>query len=95
MVVCGDQPERHLERAPVLAVEVLSDSTRSHDVTVKRDLYLENGVLHYLVIDPDERIIQHFRLVDSKRIVSQLTTKFELDFACDCLIEIDGKRLFD
>jgi Uma2 family endonuclease len=52
MVVCGQQPERHLDHAPDLAVEVLSESTRQHDLTVKRALYLENQVAHYLVVDP-------------------------------------------
>ena len=47
MVVCGQQPERHLDHAPDLAVEVLSESTRQHDLTVKRALYLENQVAHY------------------------------------------------
>ncbi len=42
MVVCGEQPERHLERPLALAVEVLSESTRGRDLIAKRFLCREN-----------------------------------------------------
>lgn len=38
--------------APALIVEVLSDSTRDKDLGPKRELYAQQGVRHYLVIDP-------------------------------------------
>jgi Uma2 family endonuclease len=38
----------------VLAVEVLSPSTRSKDLLLKRALYEDGGVASYWVVDPDE-----------------------------------------
>ncbi|MCA9184827.1 MAG: Uma2 family endonuclease [Pirellulaceae bacterium] len=58
MVVCGEQPEKHLERPPALAIEVLSDSTRSKDCHAKRMLYEEYGVACYLIVDVDAKSIQ-------------------------------------
>ena len=55
MVVCGDQPVRHLERPPALMVEVLSDATRTTDLEAKRTIAAENHVRNYLIIDPDQR----------------------------------------
>jgi Uma2 family endonuclease len=45
----GDQ---NLTVAPVLAVEVLSDGTRSKDLIFKQEMYQTSGVASYWVIDP-------------------------------------------
>lgn len=61
MVVCGEQPETHLQRPPELVVEVLSEATRGRDLVVKRALYLELGVSEYWIVDPDRRTIEFCR----------------------------------
>lgn len=38
---------------PVLAVEVLSPSRRTFDLTMKRELYARHGVRHHWVVDPE------------------------------------------
>lgn len=48
----------------LLAVEVLSPSTRSVDLTLKRNLYAESGVAAYWVVDPLEPSVTAWRLVD-------------------------------
>ena len=44
---------RDLPTAPLLAVEVLSPSTRRVDLTLKRDRYAAAGCQSYWVVDPD------------------------------------------
>lgn len=58
MLVFGEQPEMHLQRAPDLVVEVLSDATRERDLVAKRALYREHGVREYWIVDPDSRTIE-------------------------------------
>lgn len=53
VVVCGGVPERHVETAPAIVVEVLSTATRHRDETVKKELYREQGVRWYVLVDPD------------------------------------------
>ena len=48
----SDVTERDLPVAPVLAVEVLSPSTRRIDLTLKRSRLEEAGCPHYWVVDP-------------------------------------------
>jgi Uma2 family endonuclease len=48
----------------LLAVEVLSPSTRSVDLLLKRGVYVESGVEAYWVVDPFEPSIQAWTLVD-------------------------------
>ena len=58
MVVCGDQPEKHLEKAPIIVVEVLSASTRKLDIGSKRRIYGEAGVQIYLIVDVEKKTIE-------------------------------------
>ena len=53
---------RDLPSAPVLAIEVLSPSTRHIDLRLKRAKFEEVGVLGYWVVDPDEPSITAFEL---------------------------------
>ena len=48
----------------LLAVEVLSPSTRAKDLLLKRGLYEQAGVSSYWVVDPDEPSLQAWDLVD-------------------------------
>jgi Uma2 family endonuclease len=48
----ADLTERNLPRPPVLAVEVLSPSSRSVDLVRKRAAYQRAGLEHYWVVDP-------------------------------------------
>jgi Uma2 family endonuclease len=55
----------------LLAVEVLSPSTRHVDLGVKRELYLSNGVPEYWAIDTERRQLTRWRsLDDSGDIIS-------------------------
>lgn len=47
----------YIEGAPDLVMEILSPSTRSRDLALKRRVYAENGVREYWIIDPATRQI--------------------------------------
>jgi Uma2 family endonuclease len=49
---------------PVLAVEILSPSTRRVDLRVKFDRHLRAGTPHCWIIDPDEPSLSAWRLRD-------------------------------
>lgn len=58
----SDLTERNLPAAPVLAVEVLSPSTRRIDLGTKRLAFEAAGVSSYWVVDPDEPSLTVFEL---------------------------------
>ena len=99
MIVCGDQPSRHLERPPSLTIEVLSPSTAKKDLEAKRDLYESNQIEHYLIINPDDHAVQWFSLgrdgafVDTtQQITSPRRCTARLKSGCD--IDLDFEKLF-
>jgi len=58
----GQVSGRGIEGAPLLAVEVLSPSTRRHDREVKMRRYAALGIPHCLLVDPEARSIACYRL---------------------------------
>jgi Uma2 family endonuclease len=49
-----DVAAKRLESPPILAIEILSASTRSFDLGAKRLAYATAGLQHYWIVDPDE-----------------------------------------
>jgi len=45
----------------LLAIEILSPSTKSQDRLEKRDLYLEMNVPEYWIVDPDAKAVERWR----------------------------------
>lgn len=60
----NDFTSRDLPVAPMLAVEILSPSTRRFDLMTKRSRYEEAGTASYWVVDPDELTLTAWDLVD-------------------------------
>lgn len=55
---------RKVEGVPLLAVEVLSGSTRAVDLTLKRHVLEQAGVPSYWLLDPEESSLTVLELVD-------------------------------
>lgn len=64
----ADLTERNLPRAPLLAVEVLSPSTRGIDHLLKRERYERAGVPSYWIVDPAEPSILAWDLQDGRYV---------------------------
>lgn len=60
----SDVGELNITEPLLLAVEVLSPSTRSKDLLLKKGLYEESGVASFWVVDPDEPSLVAWDLVD-------------------------------
>ena len=59
--------ERGIDGGPTLVAEVLSDSTRGHDLRRKRGWYAEAGVAEYWVLDPEVRSVEVLALTEPAR----------------------------
>lgn len=89
VVVCGPAPQRHVEQAPALVVEILSAATRQRDQTVKRDLYEAHGVRWYAIIDPEEGRSTLLRLDDSGRYEARAASgRQQIDLCPDCTLTL-------
>lgn len=66
----SDLTDDGLVGPPLLAVEVLSPSTRAFDLAVKKDRLARAGCPHYWTVDPDRPSITAWTLVDGEYVRS-------------------------
>jgi Uma2 family endonuclease len=63
LVYCGEPPATNsmLVANPIIVVEVLSPTTAHSDTSAKLIGYFKvPSVIHYLIIDPDDRTVTHY-----------------------------------
>jgi Uma2 family endonuclease len=98
IVVCGPEPARHVERTPPLVVEILSETTRERDLDFKLELYREQGVAWYLVVDPEAGHIRGLSLTADRRYVDRFAVgdpePLTIDICDGCELSLDVTRLF-
>lgn len=96
LIVCGPEPERHLESSPCVVVEVLSDSTRDRDLEHKRRLYEAHGVAYYLILDPDRSELTALRRDAANQWVELSVSdgQMMLEICANCALTVDVDRLF-
>ncbi len=70
--------DRHVQGAPDLVVEVLSPTTRSHDLGTKLRLYAQYGVISYWIVDPEAQTVGTYDLHDSEYTSSPSLTVDDL-----------------
>ncbi len=95
VVICGDIPERHVQSVPAIVVEVLSDATRSRDTTHKRELYRQQQVGYYVIVDPDtESITVDILDSASNYATAQVTDSIELTVCGSCKLLLQRTDVF-
>ena len=85
MVVCKRPKGGWVEDPPELIVEIASPSTRDNDLRGKLDIYRDEGVRHYLVIDPADRRLR--RLLGPRDGDDDQSLALPLHVGCDIEIE--------
>ena len=91
MIVCGELKTDYLEFPPVLIAEVISQSSLQKDRNIKFELYRENGVKYYLMVDYIKESVEVFQLIDN---VYRSTETNHLLIAENCSIDFDFTNIF-
>lgn len=95
VVICGEAPEKHIELTPHFVAEVLSASTAERDRSFKRDLYDEQGVPIYAILDPELKTVQLYRRDGEGKWRSEsVVDSFEITLCEDCAVTIRLADLF-
>ena len=69
--------DRGYEGVPKLIVEVISPSSVKRDRIEKRELYECMGVEHYWLIDPKNKNIEIYNLVDGVYVLEDIYTDYD------------------
>jgi Uma2 family endonuclease len=91
VLVCrrADLCEHNLPTAPLLAIEVLSPSTRLVDLNLKHGRYEAAGCPSYWVVDPDEPSLRAWELRDGSYVeVCSVTGAAEFSTTLPCAVAL-------
>ena len=68
-VICHEpQNEAYLTKAPKIIFEILSKSTAKKDKGLKFNLYEQEGVAYYIIVDPEDEVAKVYELKDGRYI---------------------------
>jgi len=73
LIVCKEIEKKFLDFTPVLVAEILSPSTALRDRHTKYELYEQQVVKYYLIIDADNTEVEVYQLIEEKYIRCTLT----------------------
>ena len=96
LVICHTPTlEAYIRKAPKIIFEVLSKSTATKDKGLKYDLYEQEGVEYYAIVDPAESIAKVYRLHEGRYIklcdAYQDIVSFELE---ECSFDFDFGKIW-
>jgi Uma2 family endonuclease len=90
IVVCDKSKitKRCCEGPPDLVIEIISPSTAGFDRFTKFYEYLNAGVMEYWIVDPDEKIVTAYRLIDKKYVADVYMGIAPVQSLPDCEIDL-------
>lgn len=95
LIICGEVKKKYLDFAPSLIVEILSPSTALRDRNTKYDLYREQGVKYYLIVDVDTKNIEVYMLHDEQYSLQPINSSYTFELKDNCGITPDMSTIFD
>lgn len=94
LIVCGNISKPYLDFAPSLVLEILSPSTALKDRNTKYQLYEQQKVKYYLIIDIDTREIEIYELTEDKYVLQPFNSRFTFRLSADCSIAAELGNVF-
>ena len=88
MIVCEQLKTDFLEFPPSLIIEILSPSTMAKDRTIKFEMYKNQGVKFYIMLDYSEKKAEIFELYNNEYKKTE-KSKFLLDKNCEVTFDFE------
>lgn len=96
-IFCEESDFQYYSQTPPLIVEVLSRATALKDVTTKFNLYEQQGVQFYIIIEPNTQIADIFELHDGEyQLIKKATRENKYIFEMQmCRVPVDFALVFE
>jgi len=95
LVVCGNPKTKYLDYPPSLVVEVLSPATALRDRNTKFELYQQQGVPYYLIVDSNKQIVEIYQLINGEYQLQPFTNDFSFILDEGCQITPDFSEVWE
>ena len=87
--------EKYLDFSPSLVVEILSPATALRDRHTKYELYQQQGVKYYLIVDIDKKNIEVYMLQDGNYSLEGIDNSYVFYLNDECSITPDLSEIFN
>lgn len=94
LIVCDEIKKPYLDFAPSLVVEILLPSTALKDRNTKYQLYEQQQIKYYLIIDTDTKEIEIYELKDHKYVLQPFNTPYPFELSTGCSIGVELGNIF-
>jgi Uma2 family endonuclease len=94
LIVCGNIEKKFLDFPPTLVVEILSPSTALKDRNTKYELYQQQLVKYYLIVDADKELVEIYKLTDGKYQREKFENSYAFDLDENCEIEVSLNEIW-
>ena len=89
LIVCKKMTKSFLDFPPLFVAEILSPSTALRDLNTKFEIYQNQGVRYYLIVDSEKESFDLYEILDQRYLlVSYDYTRPYLFAFDDCKIEV-------
>lgn len=95
LIICGEVKKKYLNFPPSLVVEILSPSTALRDRHTKFELYRQQGVKYYLIVDADKKSNEIYMLKNAAYFMQKLNKSYTFQLNNICSITPDMSRIFE
>lgn len=95
LVVCGEIKKKYLDFPPRLVIEILSPSTALRDRNTKYQLYEQQGIKYYLLVDIDAKKVEVYELDKEEYFLRDEHDSRVFELEDDCNISPDFSAIFE
>lgn len=95
LILCKKPKDAYLDFPPSLVVEILSPSTAHKDRITKYELYQQQKIPYYLIVDLDKKQVEIYVLSeDDKYELKNYEDNFPFEFDNNCSIEVSFQNIW-
>lgn len=96
IVVCGEISGQYLTKTPSIIFEILSPSTAKKDTGIKFDIYQQEGVKYYIIVNPEDKVAKIYQLTEQGNLIKKLDASDEqFEFTIqNCSLQFDFAKIW-
>ena len=94
LILCKPFEGNRLRQTPACLFEILSPSTQRKDRGIKFQLYQEQGVPYYIMVDPESRSTEAYQLGDDGKYQPMETSPVLFLQLGDCQVNLDMESIW-
>jgi Uma2 family endonuclease len=95
LIICGKVTKKYLDFPPSLIVEILSPATALRDRHTKYQLYEQQSVRNYIIVDPDKETIETFELTQNHFNLTSHENGYKFLLSDNCTIAPEFSNIFN